>query len=364
MIKVVMVIDTLTGGGKERRLVELLKGLSTSNETITYALIILSDIVSYKEVYELPGEVHTIQRNSSRDLSVFKKLYKICRVFDPDIIQAWESMAAMYSMPVSKFLGAKFINSSISHAPEYIKPFSKMWMRARFTFPFSSAIIANSKAGLDSYKAPYYKSYCFYNGFDYNRISELKDVQEVRNTLKITTKYVVGMVAEFSGKKDYATYIKAAQLILKNRNDVSFICVGKGATLEKMKALVKDENQERIIFVNWTDDVESVINSFDIGVLATYTEGVSNAIMEYMVMGLPVVATDGGGTKEILLDQKTGYLVERSNISDLADKIESLLSNEQLAHEMGKAGKERIRQEFNLEKMTESYIELYKKLSS
>ena len=67
--------------------------------------------------------------------------------------------------------------------------------------------------------------------------------------------------------------------------------------------------------------LESIINICHCGVLSTFTEGISNAVMEYMALGKPVLVTDGGGSKEIVVDGKTGLLCEKRNAEDLAEKI-------------------------------------------
>ena len=76
-------------------------------------------------------------------------------------------------------------------------------------------------------------------------------------------------------------------------------------------------------------------------------------------MGKPVIATTGGGTNEIVIDQKTGFLIERSNPDQLVNKIEILLSDNELRAQMGKAGKERIDNNFTIHEMVKNYIILY-----
>jgi glycosyltransferase involved in cell wall biosynthesis len=102
----------------------------------------------------------------------------------------------------------------------------------------------------------------------------------------------------------------------------------------------------------------------DIGVLATFTEGISNSVLEYMALGKPVVATSGGGTNEIVTDNETGFLVSPSNPKELADRLQVLLNDSKLCTKMGQSGKMRIHEIFSIEKMTGKYISEYKKLLS
>jgi len=105
--------------------------------------------------------------------------------------------------------------------------------------------------------------------------------------------------------------------------------------------------------------VESVVNLFDIGVLSTYTEGISNSVMEYMVLGKPVIVTDGGGTKELVMDGKTGFLVPQKDPDALFEKLKHLLADPDLRIEMGQKGKDRIYEYFTIDRMEKEYLNLY-----
>jgi glycosyltransferase involved in cell wall biosynthesis len=125
-------------------------------------------------------------------------------------------------------------------------------------------------------------------------------------------------------------------------------------------------NSKRIIFTGIRNDVESIVTIFDIGILLTdlekHGEGISNSIMEYMALGKPVIATDGGGTKELVIDGETGFLIPQKSPKLLAEKIDYLLNNEPLRKRLGTKGKERIQKEFSLDKMVSEHIKLYEEL--
>ena len=101
----------------------------------------------------------------------------------------------------------------------------------------------------------------------------------------------------------------------------------------------------------------------DICILSTFTEGISNSILEYMALGKPVIATRGGGTSEIVIDNKTGFLISPSNPEELTDKIEKLLNNIDLREQMGMAGKERVKKIFSSEIMVSKYVDFYKTIT-
>lgn len=361
VIKVVTVIDILEGGGKERRLIELFKGFDRFGG-VESDLIILSNRVGYRDINKVNTKIHMIERNPLRDLSIFFKLYAIFRDIEPDIIQCWDLFSAVFALPAAKFLGIKFVNASISHAPDYIRPFSKNWIRAKLTFPFSDAIVANSKAGLNSYNLRTSKAIFIHNGFDITRILHLKDTRKVKDQLNVKTSKVVGMIGAFRDRKDYETYINASIEILKEIHDITFLGIGGGEKLNDMRKMIPHKYKDRIILPGPLNDVESVVNIFNVGVLATFTEGISNTIIEYMVLAKPVVATDGGGTKELIQDGITGFLVPVGSVGHLKEKIIYLLTHAQVSESMGQQGRMRILKEFNLENMTRKYLELYKRL--
>ena len=359
-MKLLFLIEGLGLGGRQRQVIELLKGLTKRNK-IEVRVVILSNNVHYSYIKDVNVTKDFIDRQVRKDPTIFLKLYKICKDFQPDIIHSWESMCSVYAMPVANIFGTKFINGMIRFAPSKLKSFGGLWTRSKITFPWSDVILANSYAGLKSFNVPKQKGYCIPNGFDLTRITNLEASEKIRNKFKIHTPKVVGMVSRFHIRKDYETFILSARRILQKRKDVTFLTVGDGDTLNRCKKLANGECQKEIKFLGRQKQVEAIVNIFDVGVLASYAEGISNSIMEYMALAKPVVATNHGGTGEIVVDKTTGFLVEAKNVEEMAGKIEFLLDNEETAKAMGNVGRERLVKEFGLEKMTDRYIELYQK---
>jgi glycosyltransferase involved in cell wall biosynthesis len=354
-------VDTLGSGGKERRVVELARGLSTKS-CIELSLVILSDQVYFEEVLELPISIYYIKRKSRKDPAVYFRIYEVLKEIRPHFVHSFESMVSIYAMPVVRLMGITFINAMISNAPQHIKVFSKLWFRSKLTFPFSHAVVANSFAGLQAYQAPLNKSYYIHNGFNFDRLKNLKDPISVRKSLGVGTKRVIGMAATFSSKKDYRTYLFAAQEVLKKRNDVIFLCIGDGHTLNESKKLVAPKFNDIILFTGNIKDIESVMNILTIGVLATYTEGISNSVMEYMALSKPVIVTEGGGSNELVKDGYNGFLVQRESVNDLVSKLNLLLDNDILAKEMGDRSLQLIQEKFSIENMVDKTVDLYQDL--
>jgi len=351
----------LAEGGKERRLTELMKALKLESG-IEFELVTMSLDVHYKEVFDLNINIHYLIRKRRKDFTIFLSLYKLCKKYTPDIVHCWDSMTAVYISPICKLLRIKSVNGMVMDSPTRRTIFYQPWLRARLTFPFSDIIIGNSKAGLKAYNAPDRKSIAIYNGFDFERIKNIIPKETLTEQLNIRTDYVIGMVATFSVFKDYSTYFSAAQILLSTRKDITFLAIGENTDSNLSRSHIDEKYMDHFRLLGSKSGIESYINIMDISVLSTYTEGISNSILEYMALGKPVVATSGGGTDEIVEDHRTGFLVSRSNPKELAEKILILLDDPMLRRRMGENGKDRIQEIFSIDKMTGKYLSAYKKL--
>jgi glycosyltransferase involved in cell wall biosynthesis len=356
-MKILFIIECLRSGGKERRLVELLKIISTMPE-FECKLVLMEDLIHYKDRFPQNVEIIVLKRKIfKKDIRVFFKLCTVCKKFTPDIIHAWGNMPAYYAIPAKLLYGIPLINSQITDAPEIIP---RGLVSPYIAFKFSDRIIANSFAGINAYNPPREKSTVIYNGFNFTRTGALKPKDEIRNKFGIYTKHVIGMVASFSVLKDYQTFIEAGMIVITQIPDVTIVCVGSGDVVQyRMNIPLHYEQHFR--FLQQQVEIESIINIFDVGVLATYTEGISNSILEYMALEKPVVATDGGGTAELVINNETGYLVPPKNAWLMAEKIIGLLRDEGKQKIMGQKGKTRVETEFSMEKMITMHLEEYKK---
>jgi len=360
-LKILFITQSLTEGGKERRLTELMKALKL-NSNIEFELALLSHDVHYTEVYELGINLHFFIRKSRKDLSVFHQLYLLCKSYKPDIVHCWDSITAIYITPACKLLRIKIVNGMVNDSPQRKNIFYPPWLRARLTFPFADVIVGNSQAGLNAYSAPGKKSITIYNGFDFERTEKLIPKETVLEQLRISTEFIIGMVATFSEFKDYATYYIAGQILLNKRKDVTFLAIGDNTDSELSKSHIDVKLMDHFRLLGSKTGIESYINLLDIGILSTFTEGVSNSILEYMALGKPVIATFGGGTSEIVLDKITGILINPSDPIQLAEKMEQLLNDQSMRSEMGLRGKERIKEIFSINKMADKYLTVYNNL--
>jgi glycosyltransferase involved in cell wall biosynthesis len=358
-----MVIDALGKGGKERRMLEIIKGLKAEKNKCEITLVSLTDLVGYDYVYDLPINFIVLKRNSKLDFSIIWKLRAIIKDFKPDIIHSWSTMASVYLVLAKAGTKIPFINGFIADAPAVVNVYDKYYWRVKFTTPFSDAFVANSLAGIKAYKTPSGRTFCINNGIDFSRFENLRERKEVEFEILSEEKmnhFLVTMVATFSNKKDYKTLVDAAIELCREDPDFVFVLIGDGPTKASLQCKVNEAGlADRILFPGKRSDVESILQISDIGALMTYTEGLSNAIIEYMAMGLPVIASRGGGTDELIEDGFNGYMVDTESKDQLKDRIVQLKNDKKLYKNIAQNAYRWVREQFDIAKKTAEYEKLY-----
>ncbi|MCP5101844.1 MAG: hypothetical protein GY950_00610, partial [bacterium] len=231
-MKILFFTDTLRDGGKERQLVQLLKGLSNEKD-FTCEIVLMKRDIHFKEVFQLGMPIHVL--NSAGKTNMRSDLYKLCKRSRPDIIHTWNLKTSLLSIFPAKFTGTKLLNGSVRNAIPNTQGFGKFRLLSRLSYAFSDAIVANSTTGLKNQGYTRPKGVCIHNGFDMSRVARLEAAAAVRRRFGLKTMYVVGMVGSFVDAKDYKTFIAAADIVTAQRNDVTFVAVGDGPELKRHK---------------------------------------------------------------------------------------------------------------------------------
>jgi glycosyltransferase involved in cell wall biosynthesis len=355
-LRVLICIEALGVGGKERQAVELVKRL-TCRPDIECRVICLDNHDFYlDEIAGLAIPIDFTTRRVRWDIGLFHKLYRIITHYQPHLIHTNGLMSSFYTLPIARLMRIPLINGSIRNA---FSGGDFRWSLEKLLLKASDYRVANSYAGLWSrgFSEKESNNVVIYNGFDFSRVKCLTTKENPCRHVRDSKLKTVGMVAEFNRFKDYTTFIRAAYQISRRKKDIVFVAVGDGETLEASKKIAA--GAEVIKFLGKRKDIIHLAAIFDIGVLSTFTEGLSNSIMEYMALRKPVVATDGGGTRELVVDGETGFLVPPQNPDVLATKIEYLLDHPDIARRMGEAGEARLRREFSITRMVEETVKLY-----
>jgi glycosyltransferase involved in cell wall biosynthesis len=141
--------------------------------------------------------------------------------------------------------------------------------------------------------------------------------------------------------------------------------VGEGPLQSELEARAGSLGlADRVTLTGGRTDVPDMLAAFDVFVLSSVSEGLSNVIQEAMAMGLPVVATEVGGAAELVERDATGLLVPPSNAPAMAEALLRLGRDPVLRERMGQAGRARAEREFTLDAMVHAYEELYVTLAS
>ena len=171
---------------------------------------------------------------------------------------------------------------------------------------------------------------------------------------------VVGIVANLRPVKDLPLFLRAASIVAHELPRVGFLVIGGGELLGELQGLAAELGlQDRVFFTRGQGRVVDYLARMSIGCLSSQSEGFSNAIMEYMAAGLPVVATDVGGNREAIVDGETGYLVRERSPEAFAKPMLHLLKHEDERHRMGQNGFQRCLERFELSKTIKDLEDFY-----
>lgn len=232
---------------------------------------------------------------------------------------------------------------------------------------FASRILANSRAAADAWRERGLFRHppvnVLRNGVDVEAIQAIcrKGQQANRRKLGLPpAAKIVGAIANMRSVKALHVLLDAAEVVLTRHPDALFVLVGSGP----LEGELKDRSrrlgiEEKVLFAGQQKEVASYLASFDVGVLPSLSEGLSNAILEYMAAGLPVVATGVGGNKELVDDGVTGFLVRPRDSAVLANGILKLIEDNDLRVRMGEAALAKAQSEFSVEKMVLAHEDYY-----
>ena len=168
----------------------------------------------------------------------------------------------------------------------------------------------------------------------------------------------IAMVARFDEPKDHSTLIEAFKDI-----GAELILVGDGPSLPKVRQQVEQLGiTKKVKFLGFRKDIAEILAEVQIFTLISKFEALPCTIIEAMRAGLPVVASDVGGVKEIVIDNETGYVVPRGNVQELRQKLTYLLNNEQVRTSMGKLARQKYESELTFKHMYDRTLATYQEV--
>ncbi len=175
---------------------------------------------------------------------------------------------------------------------------------------------------------------------------------------------VVGTVAHLSREKGVNYFIEAASMIPDATRKLRFVIVGDGDCLQELKDLADKKGLKDVFqFAGFQSNISQYLETFDIFVLPSLSEGLGSAILEAMATSLPVVASDVGGIPELVKNGDNGLLVSPAHPASLAQAIQHLAENPDISQRMGLRGRQRVEEQFTLERKIMETEQLFTELA-
>ncbi len=239
-----------------------------------------------------------------------------------------------------------------------------LWLE-KFTAKFKDKIIVNSnfdrQLAIKHKIASPEKIINIYNGIDANKIDFLSKKQACAKLAKLNNKlptvnhqFIVGTVANFYKTKGLKYLIQSfsALKIKAEIQNLKFVIIGEGKQRKELELLIKQlQLEDVVLLVGRVPNAYKYLKAFNIFILPSLKEGFPWIILEAMSAGLPIISTNVGAIPEIIEDKKQGLLIEPKNPELIAQKIAWLFEHPEQAKNMGIQAKQKIQEQFTLEKM-------------
>jgi glycosyltransferase involved in cell wall biosynthesis len=205
------------------------------------------------------------------------------------------------------------------------------------------------------------KTCLIYNGCRINDSDKAKKKIDRRSLGISKDDFVIITVASLVRHKGHQVLIDAVCILARSYQNLRLLIVGDGPLRDSLNTYVKAlQLSEKIIFTGEKENVFPLLKLADIFVLSSITrEGLGMALIEAMAVGLPLIGSRLGGIPEIIKHGVNGFLFSQGNAEELAESIEKLIKNKEMAVNLGERGKEIFREKFTCQKMTKNIEQLY-----
>jgi glycosyltransferase involved in cell wall biosynthesis len=369
-VPVLLMAREIEAGGSERQLVETALGLDRSRfEPYVGVFRPSSTRAGQLRAAGVPL-VHfpVYSFRSPMALVGAWRLARFIRAHQIRLVHAFDAPLAVYATPVTRYLtSAVMLSSQRGHrelTPEYRK-------LLRWTDRRVDGIVVNCEYMrrhlTEEEGVPERLVRVCYNGIDLERFhsAPMRHPEAVpRGDLPpegITDDaFVVGSVCMLRPEKGLTTLIDAFARVRHLRKRMKLVLVGSGSEFESLQAHARQAGIfDDCVWQPATPEVAGWLHRFDIFVLPSLTEALSNSLMEAMACGRPVIASDVGGNPELIESGTRGLLFESRNVSALAGALTALLCDEQLRLRLGVAAESFIRQRFSREASAARMGEVY-----
>jgi glycosyltransferase involved in cell wall biosynthesis len=364
-------VNQLVIGGAEQQLLELVRGIDKDHFHPVVAPLYPGGGLEAEFQAADGVEIIPLNRRNKLDPSPLWKIHRILRHRKVDIVQPFLSPATFFGL-----MPALARESTLTVVTERCgvrrtrglgyKTYRTVedWMSQ-----LADAIVPNSAAGQDMLLArglPASRIHVIYNGINLDRL-RVNTVAAAEHRAQMgasPTTRVIGMLASLTPAKGHATAIRAMAQLKDREPDICLAIVGDGPLRSELEQLTQELGIEsQVHFFGYRRNVSDFLASFDVLVSASRdNEGCSNSILEAMALNVPVVATDIGGNRELVIEGETGWLVEPDNPSSLATMLARVLPDVGATAAVAERARNTVHAQFGLERMVQEYESLYQSL--
>ena len=364
------VIYRLDVGGLENGLVNLINHIPA--ERFRHAIICLSDYSAFRRRLrrgDVP--VFALHKPPGNSPIMHFKLWRLLRQLRPDIVHTRNLGALEGTLPA--MLAGVPVRIHGEHGRDVDdldgRNARHQVMRRLFK-PLVSHYIAVSR-DLESYLrqkvgVPGSRVAQIYNGVDSERFHPAGERREDVPCAGFagTDKFVIGTVGRMQEVKDQLTLARAFARLVRDipggDQRLRLVMIGDGPLRERVRVLLANAGVEQLAWLpGERDDVPRMMRSFDLFVLPSLAEGISNTILEAMASGLPVLATDVGGNPELIEPGVTGSLVPRNDADSMARAMHAYVESAELCRRQGSNARRTLERRFGMQAMAGAYMAVY-----
>ncbi|MDD2447404.1 MAG: glycosyltransferase family 4 protein [Tissierellia bacterium] len=364
-MKVLHLISGGDTGGAKTHIISLVKGLS---KLIDVKIICFIEDSFYEDAKRVGIDIEVYEQKNRADIRVVDRLARLIND-DFDLVHCHGARANFIAMFLRKKINKPMITTI--HSDYKLDFRDTLYKRIIFTaintfslkkFYHFIAVSDNFKEMLVDRGFNKDEIFVVYNGIDFSYDLDYVSKNEFLSRYNITDegKNIVGILARLDQVKNHETFIKAADLILKKRDDTIFLIAGNGNNEAKLKEMVKEFGIEKNVhFLGFANDPDSFINAIDINVLTSISESFPYVILEGARMSKPIISTDVGGISKLVKNEYNGYLIDVGDYSALADNIINLIDNKVLLNEMGTNLYDDAKANFSYDSMAKTHLNIY-----
>ena len=371
MSGVVFLLGNLTDGGSETKTVGLANRLSQSG--VDVHIVYLGAPHTLRSAISENVAVKFLDRRGKYSIGAYRALKSYVNSNDIESVFCINYYPLIYGWPVCRFgtgrircIGAVNTFEFTSLRDRFFMLIYAYILRRCDLVVFGSQ--AQQRLWLDKYRLRLDKSVLIYNGVDAEHFQSTSTLsEEFRESLGIdrdTT--VIGCVAHLRPEKSHRDLLAAMKILAKlpGQNTV-LLLIGGGPEELQLRRYVETHNLSKLVrFCGAVPDVRPYLEIMDIFVLPSSTEVFSNAILEAMAVGLPVVCTAVGGSVEMVVNGETGFTYPRHDINSLVEMLQTLIVDNDKREQFGRQGAMRVREVFSIERMDDQYAEIISGSSS